>query len=322
MVAEEFGTGRGTLFDILELVFGEEYVVPCEFGELTGRSAGARFNDRLANALVATVNEAADEDGHLQTRRRLDYEALKNAIEPSPTARRRFEKKGHDAYAQRSARSTLIATQHRDAVKLPRTDRRISVLSCGVKMTVAQREAIRAWMAIPENIGALYRALLETPAVPLDVFDPYGDPPPFAGRLEMIGMGETRLEDAYGAAIDALNGCPLFTMTQAQRLIGYFGDYKTGDWSDKARHIVAKNAYRLRERGEAHDRITYRKRKEIIYASAESQRRRWRRADDAMIAVQLDRTEELIVRLINTGQDDIMARLNELQATPSEKNKD
>src|SRR6516162_7941507 len=50
MVAEEFGSGRGTLFNILELVFGEEYVVPCEFGELTGRSAGARFNDRLATA--------------------------------------------------------------------------------------------------------------------------------------------------------------------------------------------------------------------------------------------------------------------------------
>src|SRR5262245_40709464 len=204
MVAEEFGTGRGTLFDILELVFGEEYVIPCEFGELTGKSAGARFNDRLAIALIAYVNEADDEDGHLQTRRRLTYEALKNAIEPSPRARKRFEKKGHDAYAQRSARSTIIATQHRDVVKLPRIDRRIGVLTCGSKMTVAQREEIRAWMAIPENIGALYRALLTTPAVSLDTFDPFGDPPPFAGRLEMIGMSETRLEDAYGAAVEAL----------------------------------------------------------------------------------------------------------------------
>jgi hypothetical protein len=86
MVAEKFGSGRGTLFEILECVFGEDYVVPCEFGELTGKSQGARFNDRLANALIAYVNEADDEDGHLQTRRRLNYEALKNAIEPSPKA--------------------------------------------------------------------------------------------------------------------------------------------------------------------------------------------------------------------------------------------
>jgi hypothetical protein len=61
-----------------------------------------------------------------------------------------------------------------------------------------ETEEIRAWMAVPENIGALYRALLETPAVLQDVFDPYGEPPPFAGRLEMIGMGETRLEMPTG----------------------------------------------------------------------------------------------------------------------------
>jgi len=213
MVAEEFGTGRGTLFDILELLFGEDYVVPCTFGELTGTAAGARFNDRLANALIATVNEAADEDGYQQARRRLDYEALKNTIEPSPTARQRFEAKGQHAYAQRSARTTMIATNHRDVVKLPPADRRFSVITCGRKMTPSERTEIRAWMAAPENIGALHRALLMRPAVPLDVFDPYGDPPPFAGRLEMIGMGETRLEDAYRTAIDTLDGCPLFTMT-------------------------------------------------------------------------------------------------------------
>ena len=42
MVAEKFGTGRGTLFEILTLVFGARYVWPCSFGELTGASASAR----------------------------------------------------------------------------------------------------------------------------------------------------------------------------------------------------------------------------------------------------------------------------------------
>src|SRR5262249_17238573 len=107
MVAEEFGTGRGTLFDNLELLFGKGYGVRCTFGELTGTAAGARFNDRLANALIVTINEAADEDGHQQARRRLNYEALKNIIDPSPTARQRFEAKGQHAYAQRSARTTM-----------------------------------------------------------------------------------------------------------------------------------------------------------------------------------------------------------------------
>jgi len=218
MVAEEFGTGRGTLFEILELLFGKDYVVPCTFGELTGTSAAARFNARLADALFAVVNEAIAEDGHQQTQRRLHYDALKNVIDPSPTQRRRYEAKQQHAYAQRAAMSVVIATQHRDVVKLPPDDRRVEVLICGRKMTPAERTEIRAWMEVPENIGALHRALLATQAVPLDVFDPFGDPPPFAGRLEMIGMGRSKLEDAYDAAIEALEGCPLFTMPQAQRL--------------------------------------------------------------------------------------------------------
>src|SRR5262249_33888083 len=146
-----------------------------------------------------------------------------------------------------------------------------------------ETEEIRTWMARPENIGALYRALLETPAVPRDMFDPYGEPPPFEGRLKMIGMGETRLEDAYGAAIDALEGFALFTMTQALRVISYFGDYKTGDWSDKARHTVTKNAYRLRERNEPSNRIEHQKRREIIYARTKVDQRRWHDTETKLI---------------------------------------
>jgi hypothetical protein len=166
MVAEAFGSGRGTLFDILELLFGQTYVVPCAFAELTGKSAMARFNARMADALIAVINEAVDEDGHQQAQRRLAYEALKNAIDPSPSARRRFEEKYQHVTTQRSAMSAIIATQHRDVVKLPRDDRRFSVITCGGRLSATQTAAIRAWMAVPENVGALYRALLAAPAVP------------------------------------------------------------------------------------------------------------------------------------------------------------
>jgi hypothetical protein len=172
-------------------------------------------------------------------------------------------------------------------------------------MTAAETAEIRAWMANPENIGALYRTLLAAAAAATHVFDPYGMPPPFAGRIEMIGMGETRLEDAYGAAIDALEGFPLFTMTQAKRLIGYFGDYASGDWSDKSLHIIAKHSYRLRERA----RIRHLKRREAVYARTEAERRRWLGADKAMIVAALDRTEGRVARVASSGQIDIAARL-------------
>jgi hypothetical protein len=318
MVAEEFGSGRGTLFDVLDLLFGETYVVPCSFGELTGTTAGARFNARLADALIAVVNEAVAEDGEQQAQRRLNYEALKNTIDPSPTARRRFEAKGQHAYAQRSATSVMIATNHRDVVKLPRGDRRFSVATCGKRMTQEDTATIRTWMAVPENIGALYRALLNAPAVPATEFDPFDAPPPFAGRLEMIGMGKSRLEDSYEAAIDALEGFPLFTMTQAQRLISYFGDYKPGEWTDKARHTVAKNAYRLRRRDEPNNRIKYHKRDEIIYARTEADRRRWHGVDTKLIVKQLDLTEARIARRVDTGQFDIGEKLRRGQEDEDE----
>ena len=307
MVAEKFGTGRGTLFEILALVFGRTYVWPCSFGELTGASASARFNAHMANTLIAAVNEAIDEDGHQQSRRRLTYEALKNAIDPAPTALRRFEAKGQHAFSQLSAMSVIIATQHRDVIKLPRDDRRFCVITGGDRMAIADVEAIRNWMADPANIGALHRALLETPAALTARFNPFDEPPPFEGRREMIGMGETRLEDAYGTAIDALEGYPLYTTTQMLRLIGCFGGYNTtsGDWSNMARHAIGKNGHRLRKRDEPANRITHNKRQEIVYARTDEERRRWRGADKAMIVAALNRAETRIVRIVGLGIEDL-----------------
>jgi hypothetical protein len=312
MVAEAFGSGRGTLFDILELLFGKDYVAPCSFGELTGKAPGARFNARLADALFVVVNEAVDEDGHQQSRRRTTYDALKNAIEPSPTARRRFEQKNQHTRAQRAAMSAIIATQHTDVVKLPWDDRRFCVITCGAKMTAAETAAIRAWMAIPENIGALYRALLATPAVAIESFDPFGTPPPFAGRLEMIGLGKTDVEDAYEAAMAALKGCSLFTRTQAVRLISYFvGDPSGGSGhQDRAKHTITKRAKRLRDRGEPYDRFWYRNKQDILYASTAGERQRWRRADREMVVAALERTEERVARVTSAGAGAILKALS------------
>jgi hypothetical protein len=122
--------------------------------------------------------------------------------------------------------------------------------------------------------------------------------------------------------IDALAGFPLFTMTQALRLISYFGDYKTGDWSDKARHTVTKNAYRLRERSEPNNRINYLGRQEVIYTRAKADQQRWHPAETKFIAEQLDQTEKMILRCIHAEQIDINTRLEELRRNREEDEED
>jgi len=92
-------------------------------------------------------------------------------------------------------------------------------------------------------------------------------------------------------------------MTQMQRLIAYFGDFKTGDLSGKARHTVAKNAYRLRERNEPNNRIKYRKRQEIVYACAKTDQQHWHGVDTELIIRQLDIAEERVTQVINAERD-------------------
>ena len=146
-------------------------------------------------------------------------------------------------------------------------------------------------------------------------------PPPFAGRLEMIGMGETRLEDAYGAAIEALEGFPLFTMTQALRLIGYFGDYKTGEWtnrpgtpSPRTPTGCASGASRTTASGIA--------KQEILYARTAEDQQRWRAADKEMIVAPLDRTEERVVRIVSLDVDDLADLARAIEAGSVQGNND
>jgi hypothetical protein len=82
--------------------------------------------------------------------------------------------------------------------------------------------------------------------------------------------------------------------------------------------MVARNAYRLRERGEPSNRIRYLKKDEIIYARTKADQRSWHPADTKMIIKQLDKTEAMIVHLVNTGMTDFEAKLEEIRRKPPE----
>jgi hypothetical protein len=304
MVAEEFGSGRGTLFEILGLLFGQAYVWTSPFGVLTGSRDDARFNRGFAHSLITVVHEANEEGGERQAQRRQSAGHLRVALDPAPVEIETQDKK-LPAYMQRKAASVIIATNHRNPLKLPADDRRVSVMRCGPRMTPDEIGAIRAWMAVPENIGALYRYLLHLPIAARTEFDPLGAPPMFAGKLEMVAMSESGVETAFADAIEALAGRPLYGFGDMIKLMTFLSEESGSDFPRLAASTVRANGYRVvgaTTQG-ARGRLKVGKKYVGVYARTDKEQRRWAGADRELIRGQLKLTTEHVGRITHGAAD-------------------
>jgi hypothetical protein len=291
MVALHQGTGRGTLFSIIRLLFGSHLCVTVDFGSRTGSRSGSEFNEREAHALFVFVNEAVEEEGHKYGRRNTAYDMLKERLDPSGTEQRMYMAKGQMPFWCEPAASTIIASNHGNAVRLPKDDRRIAViLNPDEKMTIAERDEIRAWMAEPANIAELARRL-EAAVHDKAAFDPY-DAPTFQGKLDMIDLAVTDIEDAWAQA-KVLMPAELFTMTQALTMVQTLQPAAaTADYAQKVRWHIAANSFRLREKGEPGERFRYRGRREVVYAKTDKARPRWLKRGHDELVKELDRNAD------------------------------
>jgi hypothetical protein len=287
MVAVLQGTGRGTLFEILEMLFGREFVAIIDFSARTGSSSAARFNAAEAEMLFTLINEAAEADGFKLGHRRTAYEAIKTSTDPSGTRQRRYEEKFQAAYWDKPSDSTIIATQHRDAVRLPEGDRRFVVISNGEILSREGREAIRAWMGDRLNASALWRHLAALKRIP--EFNPY-EAPMSDAKLDMIELGKTDTEIAWEHAKRMMQG-QLFTISQVvdhmrRNPAGYGPDFER-----RARRHALLCATRLKDRGEAHWRVSYKGVQEVVYVQDERARILWRASGRDEIIKELERNE-------------------------------
>jgi hypothetical protein len=140
------------------------------------------------------VDEAKTPTGHRRGERSSIYEVLKDIVDPAPK-QMRFNPKGRQAYDGVSFCSFWIATNHRNAMAIPRDDRRFTVLRNGRPMTVEQRSAMEAWLADDANAGALAAYLAGRDLAGFDMFVP----------LDTIGkadMAEMALSDVDELLID------------------------------------------------------------------------------------------------------------------------
>ena len=86
-VTQTQGTGRGTWAQILQKLFGLEYVNSVELPDLIGAGSQAQFNEYLATSLIVYVPEALEEkeDRSKWQSRHIAYERLKLIVETTPT---------------------------------------------------------------------------------------------------------------------------------------------------------------------------------------------------------------------------------------------
>ena len=199
MVTPAFGTGRGTLCQIIERLFGQEYVTEVGFDRLMGEGSQSQYNEFLAGSLIVTVGEAlVENENRTKWRsRHMAYEHLKRMVSPEAQRMHVTRKYGRNS-TERIFASLLIQSNHMDALAIEPGDRRVIVISNTETPLIEAgnlQERIHAWKLDPANIGALGRYLTER--AERIAYDPEGIPPMTPAKEAMIESGQSDTERLF-----------------------------------------------------------------------------------------------------------------------------
>lgn len=212
LVAEQQGTGRGTLFDMLQVAIGRAYVRAISSVELMGGGGQGQYNDWLASSLLVLCEEVMagdDAGGAMAWKRREMYERLKQLVDP----RQRIveiRRKGLQNYSAEVFASVLMATNHLNALPLDHADRRIAVL-VQPEVKFDDNAALRALVnphrasgRFSEEFGAALRAHLMS--VPVD-FDALRTAPELSGGRDLMrDNNEGDVESLLRAVLSRIPG--------------------------------------------------------------------------------------------------------------------
>lgn len=201
LIAKQQGTGRGTLFDMMQAVIGKPYYKSISSTELLGQGAQGVYTAWQASALLVTVDEVmagGDTGTSMGWKRREAYERIKQLVDPRQRTAQ-IRQKGLQNYEQEVFFSLLMATNHFDALPLDQNDRRIAALiqpDIRFEDDAALKALVNPWRAggsFGEVFGAaLRRHLLR---VPVDLSVLRIAPELGGGREVMRDANEGDLED-------------------------------------------------------------------------------------------------------------------------------
>lgn len=212
MIADQQGTGRGTLFDMMRVAVGGMYYRSISSVELLGAGGQGAYTDWAAQTLLVTVEEVmagADSGGNMGWKRREAYERIKQLVDPRQRVME-IRRKGMQNYSQDVFFSLLMATNHLDALPLDRNDRRIAVIlqpDVRFEDVPALKAAVDPWRAngaFDARFGAALRAHLMTVAVDFDALRIA--PELSGGREVMRDNNESDVDDILRGVLSRVPG--------------------------------------------------------------------------------------------------------------------
>jgi Family of unknown function (DUF5906) len=304
MVAQDvFGVGRGTLFKILEGLFGREYIARPEFGDVVGREGQAAYNEWMATAILALVNETSSDEDHRYTIKQKAYERIKELVDTSRQVRR-IKGKYEKLYETECGPGFIFASNHNTPLAIADKDRRLTFLTNGLAQPPEFYAALDLWRAVPGNLGAFRRDL---EAIDLAGFNAYA-PLPTTLRDVVTEDSRSVVDEAVDLALETLPGeivLPAQVVEVIEVLRIRQGLYLRGDWQALAAREAKKRGRRIGVRDGANWRLSLpqRGRRAAAYARSEEARARWTIAAPADVLAELQKNEAAIMKLRNaTGR--------------------
>lgn len=275
-----FGTGRGTLADLMKRMFGSNYVREMAYAMVAGRTYQSQYTDWAADKLMIVVSESAETEagGSTYSTKQNTYEHLKSIIEPNMVERTYISKTG-SAFTGMACASYIIATNHIDALPIPDGDRRFGVLGSGEPRDAAYWEELRRWMEDDRNIAAFVAWLM---TIDLSTYSPYVAPPMTESKRAMVDGSKSDLDRAIETAIANM---PFEVMVveqviamirQGQQVYGY---ELPDRWQSIARRLITTKLFRVGVPDGKNWQVRIENRKYAVFAKTRQGTISWKTSD-------------------------------------------
>ena len=247
MVANDtYGTGRGSLVELISDMFAKGLVRQIDFETLAGRGTQGQYNEWMADAILVAVNEAHEAAGPTSkwAQRQSAYEKLKEIVDPGHHELY-VKRKGMANYQGRTSASILVMTNHADSVVLPPGDRRFAILENGKQQPQEYWQRFHAWRSDLRNVGAFVEALKH---YPVEGYNPNTAPPMSNAKLDMIDAGTSPLDRAVDSIIRSLEGVLLVREQLTRKLEIYLNQHSVEfpeDWHRLVERIFQRRTRRV-----------------------------------------------------------------------------